>query len=197
MRRTKIAVALLSVFVLVCLSSPVRAAHSRHHRHHHARRGARIDTLQPRARASFTAAVYDMRRQGIKPRVNSTFRSTAQQRSIYHCAHRASCRRRHGIYGARRPGTSLHEAGLAVDLGGVASGGKHRRRLTPRGRQMVRIMRRHGFDWKYGLKDPAHFEISARRAGYRTEKAAIRSGQAMHHSPGAPGAPGAPTHRRV
>jgi hypothetical protein len=69
----------------------------------------------------------------------------------------------------------MHEAGLAVDLGGVASG--HRRRLTPKGRLMVRIMRKHGFNWRYGLKDPAHFELSPRLAGYRTEKAAIKAGQ--------------------
>ena len=83
---------------------------------------------------------------------------------------------RRGIYGARRPGTSMHEAGLAVDLGGVAAG-RRQRRLTPKGRQMVRIMRKHGFAWRYGLKDPAHFEASSRRAGYRSEEAAIRAGQ--------------------
>jgi hypothetical protein len=42
---------------------------------------------------------------------------------------------------------------------------------------MVRIMRKHGFRWRYGLKDPAHFEITPRLAGYRTEKAAIKAGQ--------------------
>jgi hypothetical protein len=70
----------------------------------------------------------------------------------------------------------MHEAGLAVDIGGVATKGR-RRRLTPKGRQIVRIMRKHGFRWRYGLKDPAHFELSPRLAGYRTEKAAIRAGQ--------------------
>src|SRR5262249_61871193 len=82
---------------------------------------------------------------------------------------------RRGIYGAKRPGTSMHEAGLAVDIGGVAAG--HRRRLTPKGRQMGRIMRKHGFRWRYGLKDPAHFELSPQLAGYRTAKTAIRAGQ--------------------
>jgi hypothetical protein len=189
MPRIRIAAVPLSIVILLSLSTGIFAAHGRHrhhhrqHRGHHAKRGARVDTLQPRARANFTAAVFEMKRRGLRPRVNSTFRSTAEQRSIFHCAHRASCRRRRGIYGARRPGTSLHEAGLAVDLGGVASGRKHHRRLTRRGRQMVRIMRKHGFDWRYGLKDPAHFEISARHAGFHTERAAIRSGQAMRHSP--------------
>jgi len=136
---------------------------------------SRINALDNDARARLNAAVRDMRRRGIRPRINSAFRSQSEQRAIYRCARSRRCRARRGIYGAKRPGTSMHEAGLAVDIGGVAAG--HRRRLTPRGRQMVRIMRKHGFRWRYGLKDPAHFELSPQLAGYRTEKAAIRAGQ--------------------
>ncbi len=135
----------------------------------------RIYALDNDARARLHAAIRDMRRRGIRPRINSAFRSHAEQRSLYRCARNRRCRARRGIYGARRPGTSMHEAGLAVDIGGVATG--RRRRLTAKGRQMVRIMRKHGFRWRYGLKDPAHFELSPRLAGYRTEKAAIRAGQ--------------------
>src|SRR5215471_8142067 len=136
---------------------------------------SRINALDNDARSRLNAAVRDMRRRGIRPRINSAFRSQSEQRAIYRCARSRRCRARRGIYGAKRPGTSMHEAGLAVDIGGVAAG--HRRRLTPRGRQMVRIMRKHGFRWRYGLKDPAHFELSPQLAGYRTEKAAIRAGQ--------------------
>src|SRR5262247_2939044 len=135
----------------------------------------RVKALDNDARTRLNAAVRDMRRRGIRPRINSAFRSHAEQRSIYRCARSRRCRSRRGIYGAKRPGTSMHEAGLAVDIGGVATG--HRRRLTPKGRQMVRIMRRHGFRWRYGLKDPTHFELSPRLAGYHTEKAAIKAGQ--------------------
>ena len=70
----------------------------------------------------------------------------------------------------------MHEAGLAVDIGGVAKGGR-RRRLTSRGRKVVQIMRKHGFKWRYGMRDPVHFELSPQTAGYRTEKAAIKAGQ--------------------
>src|SRR5215470_14269819 len=119
----------------------------------------RINALDDDARARLNAAVRDMRRRGIRPRINSAFRSRAEQHAIYRCARIRRCRARHGIYGAKRPGTSMHEAGLAVDIGGVATGHR-RRRLTSRGRLMVRIMRRHGFQWRYGLKDPAHFELS-------------------------------------
>jgi LAS superfamily LD-carboxypeptidase LdcB len=136
----------------------------------------RISALDNDARARLRAAVREMRRHGIRPRINSAFRSRAEQRTLYRCARIRRCRARRGIYGARRPGTSMHEAGLAVDLGGVATGRRHRR-LTPRGRLMVRIMRRHGFRWRYGLGDPAHFELSPRLAGYHTERAAIRAGQ--------------------
>src|SRR5215510_2889859 len=96
----------------------------------------RVEALDNDARARLNAAVRDMRRRGIRPRINSAFRSHAEQRSIYRCARSRRCRARRGIYGAKRPGTSMHEAGLAVDIGGVAAG-HHRRRLTPKGRQMV------------------------------------------------------------
>src|SRR5215467_13802479 len=110
---------------------------------------SRINALDNDARARLNAAVRDMRRRGIRPRINSAFRSQSEQRAIYRCARSRRCRARRGIYGAKRPGTSMHEAGLAVDLGGVAMG--RRRRLTPKGRQTVRIMRKHGFKWRYGM----------------------------------------------
>lgn len=136
----------------------------------------RMDALDDDARVRLNAAMSEMRRRGLRPKVNSTFRSKGEQGALYRCARNRRCRARRGIYGAKRPGTSLHEAGLAVDLGGVATAHR-RRRLTPKGKQTVRIMRKHGFDWRYGLKDPAHFELSPRRAGYRTEQAAIKAGQ--------------------
>ncbi len=136
----------------------------------------RINALDNDARARLNAAIREMRRRGIRPRINSAFRSRAEQRAIYRCARNRRCRARRGIYGAKLPGTSMHEAGLAVDIGGVATRGRPRR-LTRKGRLVVRIMRRHGFRWRYGLKDPAHFELSPRLAGYRTEKAAIKAGQ--------------------
>jgi LAS superfamily LD-carboxypeptidase LdcB len=135
----------------------------------------RVNALDNDARARLNAAVREMRRRGIRPRINSAFRTRLEQGALYRCARNRRCRARRGIYGARRPGTSMHEAGLAVDLGGVATGHR-RRRLTPKGRLMVRIMRKHGFRWRYGLKDPAHFELSPRLAGYHSEKAAIKAG---------------------
>ena len=135
---------------------------------------SRLKALDDDARLRLKAALREMHRRGIRPRVNSTFRSRAEQRALYRCAVSRRCRIRRGIYGAQPPGASMHEAGLAVDLGGVAT---KRRRLTPKGRQMVHIMRRHGFNWRYGLKDPAHFEMSPQRAGYRSRQAAISAGQ--------------------
>ena len=134
----------------------------------------RVNALDDDARIRLARAMREMRNRGIRPRVNSTFRSRAEQQSLYSCARSRRCRSRRGVYGARRPGTSMHEAGLAVDIGGVAT---RRRQLSRQGRTTVKIMRKHGFAWPYGMKDPAHFEISARRAGYRTERAAIRAGQ--------------------
>jgi LAS superfamily LD-carboxypeptidase LdcB len=136
----------------------------------------RTKALDDDARVRLNAAMRELRKRGVRPRVNSTFRSQAEQRAIYRCARNKRCRARRGIYGANQPGTSMHEAGLAVDIGGVASG-RRKRRLTPKGRQTVRIMRRHGFNWRYGLKDPAHFEMNPQSAGYRSKQAAIKAGQ--------------------
>jgi LAS superfamily LD-carboxypeptidase LdcB len=159
------------IFCLAILISSLTDAYGKPRR---ALSRTRLKALDDDARVRLNAALRDMRRRGIRPRVNSTFRSHGEQRAIYRCARNRRCRTRRGVYGANPPGASMHEAGLAVDLGGVAT---RRRRLTPKGRQMVRIMRRHGFSWRYGMKDPAHFEISPQRAGYRTRQAAIKAGQ--------------------
>jgi hypothetical protein len=75
------------------------------------------------------------------------------------------------------PGQSLHEAGLAVDIAGIAGKSRGRRYVTTRGRRIVRIMEKNGFDWRYGLSDPAHFEIAPQRVGYRSVKHAIKRSQ--------------------
>jgi hypothetical protein len=155
-RRLCLLVALLSCLALIAEARHRRpTARSKRHGGH-----ARVNALNPQARAKLQAALSEMRRRGVRPRVTSAYRSRAEQRAIYACSHNRRCRARRGIYGARRPGTSLHESGLAVDLAGVARGTRHRRRLTPQGRQMVRVMKKHGFNWRYGLKDPAHFELN-------------------------------------
>jgi hypothetical protein len=38
-------------------------------------------------------------------------------------------------------------------------------------------MNRNGFRWRYGLKDPAHFEANPQRYGYRNAKQAIARSQ--------------------
>jgi LAS superfamily LD-carboxypeptidase LdcB len=136
----------------------------------------RVRALDAKARARLDAALRELRKRGLQPRVNSTFRSQSEQHAMYRCARNRRCRNRRGIYGAKPPGSSMHEAGLAVDLSGIATG-RRKRRLTPKGRQTVRVMERHGFDWRYGLQDPAHFEISPQQAGYRSPQAAIQAGQ--------------------
>src|SRR5215813_5557465 len=94
----------------------------------------RIKALDNDARARLSAAVRDMRRRGIRPRINSAFRSHSEQRAIYRCARSRRCRARRGIYGAKPPGTSVPEAGLAVDIGS----GVRPPRLTPSGREAWR-----------------------------------------------------------
>ena len=165
----------LLAVMMVCLISAAPAMAKTSSQRASGRR--RVNALDPHARVRLDAAMREMRARGLRPSVNSAFRSRAEQQAIYRCASNRACRSRRGIYGARQPGTSLHEAGLAVDIGGISAGRRQNRRLTPKGKQIVQIMQKHGFAWRYGLKDPAHFEASPRAAGYRTERSAIEAGQ--------------------
>jgi hypothetical protein len=120
----------------------------------------------------------DMRRYGIKPAVTSTWRSSAIQAGLHKCSYNRRCRLAHpGLYRAMAAGSSVHEAGFAVDISGVANGRRGEKQLTPRGRRIVRIMRKNGFAWRYGLRDPVHFEADPRRYGYRSVSQAIKLNQ--------------------
>ncbi len=137
----------------------------------------KLTGLHPQAQTKINAALKDMKTVGVCPTITSGYRSSAQQHDLYRCSHRHHCRTQRGIYSARKPGTSLHEAGLAVDFADMAYGKKHHRHLTRDGSKIVKVMQKHGFKWRYGLKDPVHFELEPRVAGYKSEKAAIASAQ--------------------
>jgi LAS superfamily LD-carboxypeptidase LdcB len=136
-----------------------------------------LNSLHPVTRMKLNAALEDIEDSGVAPRITSGYRSKAQQHSIYQCAQVYTCKMHRGIFGANKPGASLHEAGLAVDLADVAHGKRHRRQLTRDGKQVVKIMQRHGFNWKYGLGDPAHFEIDPKVAGFKNQEAAIAAAE--------------------
>lgn len=142
-----------------------------------ARVNSKLANLHPQTQVKMKAALKDMDRVGVCPSITSAYRSNAEQQEIYRCAHRRRCRAARGIFSARKPGTSLHEAGLAVDFADIAHGKKNRRVLTKDGRKIVKVMEKHGFKWRYGLKDPAHFELEPRAAGYKSEQAAIIAAQ--------------------
>ena len=130
--------------------------------------------VDPKIAVKYKAALRDMNRAGIKPQVTSTWRSSERQEELYRCTKSARCRRANpGIYRALPPGKSLHEAGFAVDMSGIASGPRGNKRLTTKGKRIVGIMRKNGFKWRYGLADPAHFEADPRKHGYRNVKQAI------------------------
>jgi hypothetical protein len=130
--------------------------------------------LDPNIAMSYNAALRDMKRAGIKPEITSTWRSSEDQERLRRCSMSTRCRRANpGLYLALPPGTSLHEAGFAVDMSGIAAGPRGGKRLTSKGRRIVSIMRKNGFTWRYGLSDPAHFEADPRKHGYRTVKQAI------------------------
>ena len=141
------------------------------------RKTASPPPLDKSVQKKLTAAERDMRKAGIKPKVTSTFRTSAQQQAMYKCGQSRRCRDRRGVYGANRPGTSLHEAGFAVDLGGLTQKQHGRRKLTPQGKRVVTIMNKNGFKWRYGMNDPAHFEVDPRQHGYKSVAAAIQAHQ--------------------
>ena len=136
--------------------------------------------VDPAIAKNYNSAMRDLRRAGIEPKVTSTWRSSADQARLHRCSNSRRCRRAHpGLYYALPPGESLHEAGFAVDMSGIAIGPRGAKRLTPRGRRIVAIMRKNGFNWRYGLADPAHFEIDPRNHGFRSAQQAIRRNQAQ------------------
>src|ERR1044071_1203222 len=115
--------------------------------------------VDPKIARNYKAAMRDIKRAGIQPKVTSAWRSTAQQAQLHRCSTNGPCRRNHpGLYYALPPGQSMHEAGFAVDISGIAAGPRGNKRVTSRGRRIICVMRKNGFKWRYGLKDPAHFE---------------------------------------
>jgi len=134
--------------------------------------------VDPAIARNYQSAMRDMKRAGIKPKVTSTWRSSDEQARLHTCTNSKRCRLQHpGLYKALPPGQSLHEAGMAVDIAGVASGPRGDKQLTPRGLKMVRIMQKNGFKWRYGLADPAHFEADPTSHGYRSAAQAIKKSQ--------------------
>lgn len=132
------------------------------------------DYLDPKVASNYNTAVRQMKRQGIKPKVTSVWRSTDYQAQLHKCSTSTRCRREHpGLYYALPPGNSLHEAGFAVDISGVAAGPRGKKRLTSQGHKIVSIMRKNGFNWRYQLADPAHFEADPKKHGYRNARQAI------------------------
>ncbi len=138
------------------------------------------DYLDPKIRKNYRAALNEMKRAGLRPKVTSQWRSSGYQTRLHRCSLSRRCRLNHpGLYRALPPGNSIHEAGFAVDIAGVATGPRGAKRLTARGRRIVPIMKRHGFNWRYGLKDPVHFEANPQRFGYRSVKHAIKRNQTV------------------
>ena len=130
--------------------------------------------VDPKIARNYHAALRDMKRAGIKPRVTSVWRSSQSQAQLHRCSLSTRCRRSNpGLYRALPAGRSIHEAGFAVDIGGIASGPRGAKRLTPQGKRIVKIMNKNGFKWRYGLADPVHFEADPRKHGYRSVREAI------------------------
>jgi hypothetical protein len=134
--------------------------------------------LDPKVVGRYNSAMRDLRRSGVRPKITSAWRSSEKQAALYRCSNSQKCRRQNpGLYYAKPPGNSAHEAGLAVDISGIAAGPRGAKRVTRNGQKIIRVMEKNGFIWRYGLKDPAHFEADPRRVGYRNLNHAIKNTQ--------------------
>ena len=132
------------------------------------------DYVDPKIARNYHTALRDMKRAGIKPRVTSVWRSSENQAELHRCSLSTRCRRANpGLYRALPAGRSIHEAGFAVDMAGIATGPRGAKRLTPQGKRIVGIMKKNGFNWRYGLADPVHFEADPKKHGYRNVEQAI------------------------
>jgi LAS superfamily LD-carboxypeptidase LdcB len=134
--------------------------------------------VDPKIARKYNAAMRDLKRSGVQPKITSAWRSSEKQAVLYKCSNSQKCRSKNpGLYYAKPPGSSAHEAGLAVDISGVAAGPRGAKRVTRNGRKIIRIMEKNGFNWRYGLKDPAHFEADPKKAGYKNLHQAIKKTQ--------------------
>jgi hypothetical protein len=134
--------------------------------------------LDPKIQGKYKTALRDLHRAGVEPKITSAWRSSEKQAALYHCSNSQRCRSRNpGLYYAKPPGSSAHEAGLAVDISGIAAGPRGAKRITAKGHRIIRIMEKNGFNWRYGLKDPAHFEADPKKAGYQNLSQAIKKTQ--------------------
>lgn len=132
------------------------------------------DYVDPKIARNYNTAMREMKRAGIKPHVTSVWRSSENQEQLHRCSLSTRCRRANpGLYRALPAGKSIHEAGFAVDMAGIAAGPRGDKRLTPQGQRIVAIMKKNGFNWRYGLADPVHFEADPRKHGYRSVQEAI------------------------
>jgi hypothetical protein len=132
------------------------------------------DYIDPKIARNYKAALRDMKHAGIKPHITSVWRSSENQAELHRCSLSTRCRHANpGLYRALPAGKSIHEAGFAVDMAGIAAGPRGDKRLTPQGKRIVAIMKKNGFNWRYGLADPVHFEADPRKHGYRSVLEAI------------------------
>jgi hypothetical protein len=102
--------------------------------------------LQQHTRDALLAGLAEASRAGLKPRINSAFRSHDEQQQLYNAY---LARGKTGLPAAP-PGASDHESGEAVDLS----------ELGGRQKELADILQRHGFHWG-GEADHVHFRYSA------------------------------------
>ncbi len=99
-------------------------------------------------------------KEGINLKITSAYRTVAHQKNLY----KARQRGRHP-YSVAKPGTSKHNAGLAVDV--------NWNQLTRKQKKSVKaLFKKQGFKWA-GINDPVHFAVDPKSVGYSSLKDAV------------------------
>lgn len=128
----------------------------------------RTPALDKRVAWRWSDALNNLKSKGIAVTVNWGFRTTCQQVNV------------RGTYGVKaRPGSSPHEAGIAVDINGMCGSrsGTSCTGISGYGQRVLPILRSHGFQW-LGLGDPPHFHMFLGEIGEPSRPALIQKNQA-------------------
>ena len=118
-----------------------------------------LDHLHPKVAAAAKAAISECNALGLKLLVTCTHRTGAEQAALF-----AQGRTTPGPKVTfARPGESLHQYGMALDLYPMVNGkpefsGKH-----PNWEKIAAVFKKHGFEWGFDwkkFKEKPHFQMT-------------------------------------
>lgn len=121
--------------------------------------GRKIAELRPCVAQMALAALTECTAKGIGTLVTCTSRTNAEQSALY-----AQGRTTPGLIVTKaKPGQSLHQYGVALDVYPVVNGKPDFSGKAPEWHTMAAIFKKHGFEWAYDwkrFKEMPHFQYT-------------------------------------